>query len=67
MNLERIGHELFSEFGNSQLCFCNIRKMEQTMRDEWVRGLLKNHHKVICASEPGKAAGFETMLLEDDE
>jgi hypothetical protein len=66
MNLEKIGHEHFAEFDNSQLCYYDVRKMERTMKDEWVKGLLRNHHQVIYASEPGKAVGFETEFLEEE-
>jgi hypothetical protein len=66
MAVEKTGHEHFGEFDNSQLCFYDISGLEQSKRDEWVRGLLKNHHYVIYASEPGRAVAFETMLLEDE-
>jgi MEDS: MEthanogen/methylotroph, DcmR Sensory domain len=52
MTLEKIGNDHFAEFDNSQLCFYDIRKMERSRRDEWVKGLLENHHSVIYASEP---------------
>jgi hypothetical protein len=48
------------------LCYYDISGIEQSQRDEWIRGLLKNHH-VIYASEPDRAVVFETMLLEDGE
>lgn len=67
MHLERTGQEHFEEFDNSQLCFYDIRKLERSRRDEWVRGLLENHHQVIYASGPGKAVAFETSMLEVDE
>jgi DcmR-like sensory protein len=67
MGLEKVGQDHFEEFDNSQLCFYDIRKMERTRRDEWVRGLLENHHQVIYASDPNKAVGFETSLLEEEE
>jgi hypothetical protein len=67
LNLEKIGHEHFAEFDNSQLCYYDVRKMEQTMKDEWVMGLLRNHHQVIYASKPGKAVGFETEFLMEEE
>jgi hypothetical protein len=41
--------------------------IEQSKRDEWIRGLLKSHHYVIYASEPDRAVAFETMLLEPEE
>ncbi len=66
LSLEKTGQEHFDEFDNSQLCFYDIRKMEPSRRDEWVRGLLENHHSVIYASDPGKAVAFETSLLEED-
>jgi hypothetical protein len=65
--VEKTGHEHFEEFDNSQLCYYDISGIEQSKRDEWIRGLLKNHHHVIYASEPDKAVAFETMLLEDEE
>jgi MEDS: MEthanogen/methylotroph, DcmR Sensory domain len=65
--VEKTGHEHFEEFDNSQLCYYDISGIEQSRRDEWIRGLLKNHHHVIYASEPDKAVAFETMLLEPEE
>jgi hypothetical protein len=65
--VEKTGHEHFEEFDNSQMCYYDISAIEQSKRDEWIRGLLKNHHHVIYASEPNKAVAFETMLLEDEE
>ena len=65
--VEKTGHEHFEEFDNSQLCYYDISGIEQSKRDEWIRGLLKNHHQVIYASEPVKAVAFETMLLEPEE
>ncbi len=67
MGLEKTGQEHFEEFDNSQLCFYDIRKMEPSRRDEWVRGLLENHHQVIYASDPEKAVAFETSLLEEED
>lgn len=67
MAVERTGHEHFAEFDNSQLCYYDISGLEESRRDEWMGGLLKNHHYVIYASEPGKAVAFETALLEDGE
>jgi hypothetical protein len=65
--VEKTGHEHFEEFDNSQLCYYDISGIEQSKRDEWIRGLLKNHHHVIYASEPDRAVAFETMLLEPEE
>lgn len=65
--VEKTGHEHFEEFDNSQLCYYDISGFEQSMKDEWIIGLLKNHHHVIYASEPDRAVAFETMLLEDGE
>ena len=65
--VEKTGHEHFEEFDNSQMCYYDISGIEQSKRDEWIRGLLKNHHHVIYASEPNKAVAFETMLLEPEE
>jgi hypothetical protein len=67
MVVEKTGHEHFEEFNNSQLCYYDISGIEQSKRDEWIRGLLKNHHYVIYASEPDKAVAFETKLLEPGE
>ena len=66
MTLEKTGQEHFAEFDNSQLCFYDIRRMERTRRDEWIKGLLESHHQVIYASEPDKAVAFETLLLEEE-
>jgi hypothetical protein len=67
MVVEKTGHKHFEEFNNSQLCYYDISGIEQSNRDEWIRGLLKNHHYVIYASEPDKAVAFETKLLEPEE
>jgi hypothetical protein len=67
MVVEKTGHEHFEEFNNSQLCYYDISGIEQSKRDNWIRGLLKNHHYVIYASEPDKAVAFETKLLEPGE
>lgn len=67
MTVERTGHEHFAEFDNSQLCYYDISGLEKSRRDEWIGGLLKNHHYVIYASEPDKAVAFETELLEKEE
>lgn len=65
--LEKAGHEHFHEFDCSQMCYYDISKIETTMRQKWINGLLKNHHYVIYASKPDKAVAFETSLLEDEE
>jgi hypothetical protein len=65
--VEKTGHEHFEEFDNSQLCYYDISGIERSKRYEWIRGLLKNHHYVIYASEPDKAVAFESMLLEPEE
>jgi hypothetical protein len=65
--VERTGHEHFEDFDCSQMCYYEISRIERSRRDEWITGLLKNHHHVVYASEPDKAVAFETMLLEDEE
>jgi hypothetical protein len=67
MTVEKTGHEHFAEFDNSQLCYYDISGIEQSMREEWIRGLLKNHHHVIYASEPDRAVAFETALLKEED
>jgi len=67
MEVERTGQQHFAEFDNAQLCFYDLRRMERTMRDEWIRELLKNHDQVIYASEPSRDIAFETSLLEEDD
>lgn len=66
MVVEKVGHEHFVEFDNSQLCYYDVSRIEQSRRDEWISRLLKNHHYVIYASEPNKAVAFETELLEEE-
>ena len=53
-----MGQDHFDEFGNSQLCFYDVRNLEPSRRSERVRGLLENHRQVIYASTPGKAVAF---------
>jgi MEDS: MEthanogen/methylotroph, DcmR Sensory domain len=65
--LEKKGHEHFHEFDCSQMCYYDISKIESTLRQKWITGLLKNHHYVIYASKPDKAVAFETALLKDEE
>jgi len=66
MTLEKTCQEHFAEFDNSQLCYYDIRRLERTRRDEWIKGLLESHHQVVYASEPDKAVAFETLLLEEE-
>jgi hypothetical protein len=63
--VEKTGQDHFEEFDNSQMCYYDISGIEKSRREEWIRGLLRNHHHVIYASEPDKAVAFETVLLED--
>lgn len=46
--LEKIGHEHFDEFENSQMCYYNICEIEQSLRPQRIANHLKNHHYVIC-------------------
>jgi hypothetical protein len=66
MEVERMGQKHFPEFDNAQMCFYDVHKLEPTMRNEWIAGLVRNHHYVIYASTPDKAVAFETDLLEED-
>jgi DcmR-like sensory protein len=66
MSLEKTGQEHFAEFDNSQMCYYDVRRMERTKRDEWIKGLLDSHHQVIYASKPDKAVAFETLLLDEE-
>lgn len=65
MKLEKIGNDHFGEFDISLLCYYDIRKLERSMRDKWIIGLLENHNSVIYVSGPGKAVAFETSLLDE--
>lgn len=65
MMVEKTGHKHFDEFDNSQMCYYDISDIEPTMRDEWIRGLLKNHHHVIYATDPDRAVAFDTELLDE--
>jgi DcmR-like sensory protein len=67
MQTEKTGQEHFEEFDNSQLCFYDVRKLEPSRRDEWVRGLLENHDQMIYASDPNRAVAFDTSLLEEED
>jgi hypothetical protein len=66
LTVERTGHENFEQFDCAQLCYYDISGLEQSKREEWITGLLKNHHNVIYASEPDRAVAFETGLLEEE-
>jgi MEDS: MEthanogen/methylotroph, DcmR Sensory domain len=63
LHIEKTGNDHFQEFDCSQMCYYDISRIEPTMRDEWIRGLLKNHGHVIYASKPDKAVAFDTDLL----
>ena len=65
--MERTGQEHFDDFDCSQMCYYDISGIEQSQRNEWIKGLLKNHHHVVYASEPDRAVAFETVLLEEEE
>jgi hypothetical protein len=67
MEVEKTGQSHFSEFDNAQMCFYDVRKLEQSRKKEWIRGLLQNHDQVYYASSPEKAVAFDTEILEEDE
>lgn len=67
MKLEKIGNDHFEEFDISLLCYYDIRKLERSKKQKWIRELLENHSSVIYASKPGKEVAFETLLLEEAE
>lgn len=67
LHVEKTGNDHFQEFDCSQMCYYDISGIEQSMRDEWIKGLLKNHGYVIYASKPDKAVAFETDLLHEEE
>ena len=64
MKLEKIGNDHFEEFDISLLCYYDIRKLERSKREQWIKGLIENHNSLIYASSEGKAVAFETALLE---
>lgn len=49
------------------MCYYDISGIEKSRKDEWIAGLLKNHHHVIYATDHDRAVEFETALLEDGE
>ena len=65
MKVEKVGNDHFKELDIALVCLLDVRKMEQSRRHEWIKGLLENHQSVIFASDPGKAVAFETSLLEE--
>ena len=65
--IEKTGNDHFQELDCSQMCYYDISGIERSMKDEWIKGLLKNHDHVIYASKPDKAVAFETDLLEEEE
>lgn len=65
--VEKTGNDHFQEFDCSQMCYYDISGIERSMKDEWIKGLLKNHDHIIYASKPDKAVAFETDLLEEEE
>ena len=67
LTVEKSGHEHFDDFNCSQLCYYDVSRIEQSMKNEWIKELLKNHHQVIYASEPDRAVAFETELLKEEE
>ena len=67
LRIEKTGNDHFQEFGCSQMCYYDISGLELSMRDEWIRALLINHHHVIYASSPDKAVAFETDLLHEEK
>lgn len=67
MEFEKSGQAHWEEFGISLLCFYDIRKLERSRREEWARGLLESHHQAIYASDPDRAVGFGTLLLEAED
>jgi hypothetical protein len=67
LHVEKTGNDHFQEFDCSQMCYYDISGIEQSMKNEWIEGLLKNHDHVIYASTPERAVAFETDLLDEEE
>lgn len=61
LELERLVHKNFEDFGGSLICPYEISKIESSKRKEWLSDLRENHHAIIYAPQFGQGGVF-TMI-----
>jgi hypothetical protein len=54
VELERLTHECFDNFGGIIMCPYEISQIEKTKRSEWIRSLYSSHHAVIFVPKYGE-------------
>ena len=58
LELERMIHEKFEDFGGSLICPYNISGLEPSKRKQWMEDLRATHHAVIYAPRFGEGGVF---------
>ncbi len=63
LRIEKLAHDRFDELGISLLAWYDLKTVPQSFRREFVGQIIERHSRVIYASDPSKAFGFDSSLL----
>lgn len=63
LELEKMFHENFDSYNCSFMCTYGIEDIEIKNRSSWIKELSSHHHKLVYATEPESAVGFDSDLL----
>lgn len=58
LELERLTHKKFEDFGGSLICPYDLSKIESSEKKQWIKELIENHHTVIYAPRFGEGGVF---------
>ncbi len=63
LELEKMFHENFDSYNCSFMCTYSIEDIEIQGRSSWIKELSNHHHKLVYATDPESAVGFDSDLL----
>jgi spore coat polysaccharide biosynthesis predicted glycosyltransferase SpsG len=63
LELEKLFHEKFNSYDCSFMCTYGIEDIEKENRSSWIKELANQHHKIVYATVPESAVGFDSDLL----
>jgi len=61
--LEKTFHDNFNSYNCSFMCPYGIEDIESDHRNNWIKKLSDHHHKLVYATSPESAVGFDTDLI----
>jgi MEDS: MEthanogen/methylotroph, DcmR Sensory domain len=54
VELEKLTHDCFDDFGGSVMCPYDISEIEKTKKSEWIKDLYSSHHAIIYIPKYGE-------------